>query len=267
MTQKHVQITDFDPLDLATAADPYPHYRVLLAGERVHYNPKRDVYILSRYCRRPRGCARPRRVVQRPRSHLFPAASPFLPTSDPPAHTRLRKQLTPGLTRGALDSWRPMVDQLAREFVGELLMQTPADIVSTVAAPMTMRTITNVLGLGADEAAAFRRLSDQAIRITDVNLFGRGLVSLMHGFTGFRRLRALFTTPAATTGCWARTPCSASSPRTPSRAGSATSELSLFAVLLMVAGYETTANMISTLVPHAGRLSRPAQAACASDQI
>jgi beta-dihydromenaquinone-9 omega-hydroxylase len=34
---KHVQITDFDPLDPAIARDPYPHYRELLAGERVQY--------------------------------------------------------------------------------------------------------------------------------------------------------------------------------------------------------------------------------------
>src|SRR6516225_2599768 len=46
---KHVQITDFDPLNPAIARDPYPHYRELLAGERVQYNPKRDVYILSRH--------------------------------------------------------------------------------------------------------------------------------------------------------------------------------------------------------------------------
>lgn len=47
--RKFMQLTDFDPFDPAIAADPYPHYRELLAGERVQYNPKRDVYILSRY--------------------------------------------------------------------------------------------------------------------------------------------------------------------------------------------------------------------------
>ncbi|MFY9768171.1 MAG: cytochrome P450, partial [Mycobacterium sp.] len=36
---KHVQITDFDPFDPAIARDPYPHYRELLAGERVQFNP------------------------------------------------------------------------------------------------------------------------------------------------------------------------------------------------------------------------------------
>jgi cytochrome P450 len=111
---KHVQITDFDPLDPAIARDPYPHYRELLAGERVQYNPKRDIYILSRYSD-VREAARNHDVLSSARgvtiSRLW---LPFLPTSDPPAHTRMRKQLAPGMARGALESWRPMVDQLAR---------------------------------------------------------------------------------------------------------------------------------------------------------
>lgn len=48
-SQKQAQLTDFDPFDPVTAADPYPHYRELLTGEWVQYNSKRDVYILSRY--------------------------------------------------------------------------------------------------------------------------------------------------------------------------------------------------------------------------
>ncbi len=44
-----LQLTDFDPFDPATAADPYPGYRKLLASGPVHYNPTRDIYILTRY--------------------------------------------------------------------------------------------------------------------------------------------------------------------------------------------------------------------------
>lgn len=86
-----------------------------------------------------------------------------------------------------------MVDQLARELVGGLLTQTPADVVSTVAAPMPMRAITSVLGVDGPDEAAFCRLSNQAVRITDVALSASGLISLVQGFAGFRRLRALFT--------------------------------------------------------------------------
>lgn len=163
-----MQLTDFDPFDPAIAADPYPHYRELLAGERVQYNPKRDVYILSRYAD-VREAARNHDTLSSARGVTFSRGwLPFLPTSDPPAHTRMRKQLAPGMARGALETWRPMVDQFARELVGGLLTQTPADVVSTVAAPMPMRAITSVLGVDGPDEAAFCRLSNQAVRITDV---------------------------------------------------------------------------------------------------
>lgn len=243
---KHVQITDFDPLDPAIARDPYPHYQVLLAGQRVQYNPKRDVYILSRYSD-VREAARNHDVLSSARGVTFSWGSPpFLPTSDPPAHTRMRKQLAPGMARGALESWRPMVDQLARELVGGLLTQIPADVVSTVATPMPMRTITNVLGMAVADEATFRRLSNQAIRITDVNLSLSGLVSLARGFTGFRRLRALFT-HRRDNGLLSECSVFGQLAAHAEHGRLSDSELSLFAVLLLVAGYETTANMISTL--------------------
>jgi len=243
---KHVQITDFDPLDPAVARDPYPHYQVLLAGERVQYNPKRDVYILSRYSD-VREAARNHDVLSSARGVTISRGwLPFLPTSDPPAHTRMRKLLTPGLGRGALESWRPMVDQLARELVGGLLKQTLADAVSTVAAPMPMRTITNVLGVAGPDEATFCRLSNQVARITDVNLSVSGLVSLVQGFTGFWRLRSLCT-HRLDNGLLGECTVLGQLAAHVEHGRLSDDELFLFTVLLMVAGYETTANMISTL--------------------
>ncbi|MXI79754.1 hypothetical protein GR254_04055 [Mycobacterium tuberculosis] len=148
--RKFMQLTDFDPFDPAIAADPYPHYRELLAGERVQYNPKRDVYILSRYAD-VREAARNHDTLSSARGVTFSRGwLPFLPTSDPPAHTRMRKQLAPGMARGALETWRPMVDQLARELVGGLLTQTPADVVSTYSMRNAFNGSTNTICLDID---------------------------------------------------------------------------------------------------------------------
>lgn len=243
---KHVQITNFDPLDPAIARDPYPYYRELLAGERVQYNPKRDVYILSRYSD-VRAAARNHEALSSAGGVTFSRGSPpFLPTCDPPVHTRMRKQLAPGMARGALESWRPMIDELARELVAGLLARTSADVVSTVAAPMPMRVITNVLGIAGPDEAAFCRLSNQAVRITDVNLSASGLVSLVHGFSGFRRLRKLFA-HRCDDGLLGQSTILGKLAAHAEHSRISDTELFLFAALLLVAGYETTANMISTL--------------------
>src|SRR5215475_13753812 len=42
------ETTSYDPLDPATAAQPHASYRRLHRGARVHYNPKRSVWILIR---------------------------------------------------------------------------------------------------------------------------------------------------------------------------------------------------------------------------
>ena len=68
----NIELTDFDPFDHATAADPYPRYRQLLAGGPVHYNPDRSIFILTPLRRRPSRRARRPRAVKRRRSHLRP---------------------------------------------------------------------------------------------------------------------------------------------------------------------------------------------------
>lgn len=93
-----MQLTDFDPFDPAIAADPYPHYRELLAGERVQYNPKRDVYILSRYAD-VREAARNHDTLSSARGVTFSRGwLPFLPTS-------IRRR-TPGCASNWHQVWR-----------------------------------------------------------------------------------------------------------------------------------------------------------------
>jgi beta-dihydromenaquinone-9 omega-hydroxylase len=243
---KHVQITDFDPSNPVIARDPYAHYKELLAGARVQYNPERDIYILSRYSD-VRAAARNHEALSSARGvTLARLWLPFLPTSDPPAHTRMRKQLAPGMARGALESWRPMVDQLARELVGKLLTQSPADAVSTVSAPMPMRTITNVLGVAGPDETTFRRLCNQVARFTNVNLSVPGLVSLAQSSAASWRLRRLCTRRLNTGHLAERTVLRQLAAHA-EHGRLSDDELFFITVLLLVAGYETTANMISTL--------------------
>ena len=244
---KHVQITDFDPLDPAIAADPYPHYRMLLAGERVQYNRKRDFYILSRYSD-VRDAARNDDVLRSASGVTFSRLClPFLPTSDPPEHTRMRKQLLPGFTRSAVESWRPTVDLLARELVTGLRTQAFADVVSTVAAPMPMRTISDILGVAESDQAAFCHWSKQVVRITDVSLSPSGMLSLGQSFNGFRRLYAFFTERLCHGGLLGERTLLRKLAVGAEHGRLSDEELFFFALLLLVAGYETTANLLSTL--------------------
>jgi cytochrome P450 len=244
---KHAQFTDFDPFDPAIAADPYPHYRKLLQGQRVHYNPKRDVYILGRHAD-VRAAARDDDTLSSARGATFALLRlPFLTTSDPPAHTRLRKQLKPAFTKCGLESWRPMIDQIARELVAELLIRGHADVVSTVSAPMPVRTITHVLGVPASDEAALRHWSEQAVRVTNVNFSISGLNQLRSSFDGFRHLYAFFTDTFRNDELLGEETVLGMLAGHAKHGRLSGEELFFFALLLLLTGYVSTTHLLSTL--------------------
>jgi cytochrome P450 len=242
-----VELTDFDPFDPATAADPYPRYRELLAGGPVHYNPKRSIFILTRYAD-VRAAARADHVLSSAEGITYGRMRlPVLLTTDAPEHTRMRKQALPGFTRAAVESWRPMVDRLARDLVADLLGQTPADVVSMLAAPMPMGMITHILGIGDSDQAAFRRWSNDTVRIADVNISKSGLQQLVPTLRGFRHMHAFFTEKLNNGELLGKETVLGRLSRHTEDGRLSYDEMFFIAVLLLLAGNETTTNMLSTL--------------------
>ncbi len=79
----------------------------------------------------------------------------------------MRKQVLPGFTRGALESWQPMIDRMAAELVETVTAASTCDVVPTLAAPMPMAIISHILGISEDDQSAFRDWSNETIRIAD----------------------------------------------------------------------------------------------------
>ncbi len=243
----NIELTDFDPFDRATAADPYPRYRELLAGGPVHYNPKRGIFILTRY-QDVRAAARADHVLSSADGITYGRMKlPVLLTTDAPRHTRMRKQALPGFTRGALESWQPMVDHLARTLVADLIAGATADVVSTLAVPMPMGMIAHILGIGDDDQAAFRRWSNDTVRVADVNISKSGLRELVPAVMGFRHMHAFFTEKLSNGELLGENTVLGRLARHTEDGRLSYDEMFFIAVLLLLAGNETTTNMLSTL--------------------
>ena len=243
----HVEVTEFDPFDPATAVDPYPHYRGLLAGGPVHYNRARDIYILSRYAD-VRAGARAADALSSAEGVTYGRLRlPVLLTSDPPTHTCMRKQALPGFTRGALESWQPMVDRLAHDLVAKLFAAAPVDVVSTVAVPMPMGMIAHILGIADDDQEAFREWSNDAIHVADVNFSVSGLPQLVPTLKGFRHLHAFFIDKLRNGELLGEDTVLGRLARHSDDGQLNHEELFFIAVLLLLAGNETTTNLLSTL--------------------
>lgn len=242
-----VEITDFDPLDAATLADPYPYYRRLLASGPVHYSAKRGIYILSRY-EDVRAGARASDVLSSADGISFSRVrAPSLLTTDPPRHTQMRKQAQPAFTRGALEGWHPMVEKLAKNHVASLLRTEPVDIVPLLAEPLPTAVIAHILGIADDDLAAFREWSNETSRMAHLNLSLTGLRQGIRGLRAVSHFHAYFTEKLSQGDLLGAETVLGRLVANTQDGKLSNDELFFFAFLLLLAGNDTTVNMLGTL--------------------
>ncbi len=117
---------------------------------------------------------------------------PILITTDGERHAQMRRQILPAFTKAALDSWRPMIDRLAVELVGDVLDNPGCDAVQRLAVPMPMRLIAHMLGVPDTDVDEFRRWSEAAVQVTDLALTRRGVSKLAASVSGSRSIYRYF---------------------------------------------------------------------------
>jgi len=186
---------------------------------------------------------------------LQPTPPPLTPgqlfAMDPPDHTRLRRMLIPDFTFRRAEELRPFIQQLTDRLIDDLVAKGPtADLVENFTLPLPLLVVCELLGVPyADrefihhQAAAFATVTDgpEAMRAGWGALFGY-LMELLAAKTaepGDDLLSRLATERVAT--------------------GEATAaEAAGLAVMLLIAGHETTASMLSlgvvTLLSHPTQL-------------
>ena len=180
--------TDFDPLDPATAAQPFESYRALHAGGRVHYNPKRATFILSRH-EDIRAALRDTEAVTSSQGVTrMKISAPILVLTDGDDHTRLRKQVQPGFTKGAMSDWQGMADQLAKELVADVVANPGCDVMEHLAVPLPIRMIAHIIGIPPEDVCNFRSWSEDGVGVINAGATAAGL---RYGFRGVRAIAAL----------------------------------------------------------------------------
>ncbi|MGX7825965.1 cytochrome P450 [Actinokineospora sp. 24-640] len=182
---------------------------------------------------------------------LFARSSESLPliTVDAPDHTRRRSAVAHAFTARQTRELAPMVEEVAKAQVAELAESgNPADLVAGFTVPFTLRVMCRVLGLPEQDAALFKPWVDPMMSI---GRYPEETVTRAHAefqayFAAFvGGVRAELDAGRAVPGLVAEM----LNPRTPERALSHVEAVVLTAGML-VAGYETTSNALSTVVHH-----------------
>ncbi len=254
----------FNPLLPEVIENPYPLYHRLRAENPVHQTPG-GMWVLSRYddiaviLRDPRFG---RRGFQELISARFggPGLGRSMLLQDPPDHTRLRslvnKAFTPRVIEGLRGRIQQMVDGLLDAVAGRGAMELIADL----AYPLPVSVICEMVGVPAGDRGRFGQWSNDIARSFDALIFpnpeviarasaaSAAIGAYFHDLVAERRrapradlLSALIAVEEAGERL-------------------STEELFATAILLFLAGHETTANLIGNgvlaLLRHPAELRR-----------
>ncbi|MEV0681372.1 cytochrome P450 [Actinosynnema sp. NPDC050436] len=157
--------------------------------------------------------------------------------SDPPTHTRLRKLVTKAFTARRVEQLRPRIREIADELLDAVAGRREADLIDALAFPLPLTVICEMLGVPPEDRADFRRWTDALVSGSDPQLI-ESTGAAMAGY-----LSALVDKVRADPG---DDIFSALVHATDEDDRLDRTELISMAFLLLVAGHETTVNLIAT---------------------
>jgi cytochrome P450 len=239
---KAVTRTQFDPLDRDVLADPYPHYSALHEGPRLQFSPARRIWIVHRYDDVRAAAREHSALVSGDGITLVRSRLPMMISMDRPGHARLRPLLARPFAHDALEGQRPMIERIVAERLDRL--GAGGDAVAELATPVPVEVIAELLGVPADDFARFRAWSDVVVEGFAFTPSLRALASALRVWRATLALHAYFgrTLRGRPAGMLGQLLDSAD-------AGKLTAgELRWFAFLLLIAGNETTTNLLGALM-------------------
>ncbi|MFB7030012.1 MULTISPECIES: cytochrome P450 [unclassified Streptomyces] len=243
--------------------DPYPAHTAMRSTSPVQPVPAgsggRSSYLVTGYAeaREALGDARLSKDTaafftgKGSRRRLHPAVAHTMLASDPPQHTRLRKLVTKAFTTRAVGELRPFISRLTDELLDQWPAGEPFDFVTGLAAPLPVIVICELLGVPQADRSDVQRWSAQLFAVGEPEIIDAASHFVADYMTGLIAAKR-------------RNPGNSLLDRLISaRDGDdhlSEEELVSLAVLLLVAGHETTTNALGNvflaLFQHPGELDR-----------
>jgi cytochrome P450 len=242
----------FNPMDPDFLADPYPTYHRLRDEDPVHHSPL-DFWVLTRYddvatvLRDPRFIKEPlvSMVAARFGVSVPPGVGLSMLDRDPPDHTRLRSLVSKAFTPRVVEGLRPRIQKMVDDLITRAEAVGTMDLIEEFAYPIPVNVICEMLGVPVGDHERFKGWSLDIARGLDsvwlppeseipkrsgaarhaIGDYMRGLIAERRASPRGDLLSALITAEEA---------------------GDKLSEDELIStcILLLIAGHETTVNLI-----------------------
>ena len=184
---------EFDPFSTHLGANPYPLYRELREQGPVHHAMPSDIHCVTRYEETRLVLSQPELFSSRAMETVFAKGRNFnfkarhvidvmrflwrvrgslfrlrqagsIITLDPPRHGELRSIVNRGFTPKQIAAWEPWIREIVVDEIGDKL-QTAGDFdaIRDLAIPLPTRVIMQLLGVEKSRRSDFKRWSDSII--------------------------------------------------------------------------------------------------------
>jgi cytochrome P450 len=239
----------FNPFDPDFRANPYPHFPALLDGPPRQLNLMMPTTLIARYddvvavlhdhdgftVRRPE-------IPGRQRIDPFGGA-PTILTADPPIHSRLRKLVSKAFTPRRVRELEPRVREITADLLSQANNSSEIEAMAALANPLPVIVIAEMLGVSAGDHAQFKQWSNDLI-----SSFGQESITSGPSAAGIAARNALRGYLAEAIKQRSADPAedliSALVTARDESDALSEDELLAFVVLLLLAGNETTTNLI-----------------------
>jgi cytochrome P450 len=151
----------YDPYTADFQRDPYSVYRVLRDEHPVYHNPERRFWALSRFDDVWEAVHDPATFsssVEETKALL-----PMIIYLDPPRHDQLRGLLSKAFTPKRIAALEGRIRTLSRELVDGFVTTGSADVIRDLAQPMPAMVISELIGIPADRREDFQRWTAELV--------------------------------------------------------------------------------------------------------
>lgn len=233
-------ISGFDLMDPAVHADPYPTYRWLRDNAPVYRVPGAPLWVVSRY-------ADVERILHD--HHTFssdlgmkvPLMSMVM--KDPPDHTRLRQTVNRAFTPRNIQHLAPRIEAIAEDLASGLA--GPCEFVRAFANPLPVTVICEMLGVPLKQRARMNRYARDAL-LASFAATGMGSAELRaEAEAGLAALMAILDEAIALHRATPKDNIISALVADEARGVVDRVELRHLCALLLIAGHETTANLLA----------------------
>ena len=167
----------YNPLAPRVYLNPYPKYAQLRTQDPVHWSPIMDAWVLSRFAdadailrdhKRFSSDPRLRKTTRTPRNAGIenPGGQSML-FLDPPDHSRLRQLVSKAFTPGAIAALTPRIHAIVADLLDQIANPASFDLMESLAYPLPVIVMAELLGIPPEDRAKFKLWSDLRARVLE----------------------------------------------------------------------------------------------------